>query len=199
MRPDPESNMSALAQASAIAFATAAIAFSCGGLGTTLDRTSGYDDYHEWRIGTYRGQFCWYHRTTTAGATPPGVEELVGPILPVYIDRGMESNRAAYHLVAVPTWPLFLVVAWPALIFCCRTWPARIRKEWENLRIWYGTTGTAKQRGFEPISLGPSKPRAVATTTNDPAIPPAPASRTPGQQGVITVITVITDDRRENQ
>ena len=124
---------------SAVAFAVVAVVMLCGGLANTLDPT---ERTREWQVGTYRGQFCYYHRTSTAG---PALADAVGPVWPVVRVRGMESNLAAYTLVAGPVWPVLAAIGGPALAWVGLAWWGRLLREWH---------GRDRQRvGFEPILL----------------------------------------------
>ena len=80
-----------------------------------------YGRFADRRIGLYDGQWC-YSTRTVPGATPPLLEGVVGPILPVVRHRPMKSNLAGYTIVTVPLWPLLLVTGWPAVAAAVRHW-----------------------------------------------------------------------------
>jgi len=131
-------------------------------------------------VGLFRWQLCYYHRTSVAGATPPSLESLVGPFMPVIGMHGFESNLASYTVIAIPFWPL-LIVGWPAFRGVVPAWSSQLR----GATFGWCYAPNEQQRGFEPIvAARKAEPAAEPPGSVDPLNPRPPPSHAPASAPV---------------
>jgi hypothetical protein len=155
------------------AFAFVSIALAIAGVlpNSCYLNTRDEGRFADHRIGMFGWHFCYSDRTV-AGATPPVLEQVVWPLLPVYAHHPMQSNMAGYTLLAVPLWPLLVLTGWTPVPRAYRL----LKDRW----LMWANSGADPRRGFELVISATVADPAAEPLGSEGLIPPAPASRTPG-------------------